>query len=150
MTTSGGADLVRRLYSAFGESDHARLLDCFADDVHLVQTGKNQLAGHFRGRDEVVGHFADIARLTDRMSMEPEDVLEGNAYVAAINRMTVEINGDSRVFHVIHVFHIEDGRITRMRSVPEDPYGLDNFFGDAVGRQTRTADLLNDGPEPAT
>jgi uncharacterized protein len=129
MTSGGCGDVVRRMYVAFRESDQAALMECFHADVHLVQVGNSELAGQFTGHAQLFGHFADIARLTDRMSMEPEQVLEGVDYVTALNRMTVHRNGDSREFRVVHIFRVEAGRITQMRSIPEDPYGLDLFFG---------------------
>lgn len=122
-------ELVRRVYRAFGQFDLATLEQLFAEEVEMVQVGRNRLAGTFHGRDQLFGHFADIGRETSAMEMEPVELLGSDGRVAALNRMTVEIGGHSREFRVIHVFRIVDGRIVELYSVPTDPYELDAFFG---------------------
>jgi hypothetical protein len=73
------------------------------------------------------GHFADISRISGGIFMEPYDLLQGEAHVTALNRMTIAIDGTSREFRVIHIFRIENGKIAELRSIPEDPYALDAF-----------------------
>src|SRR5207244_733997 len=54
-------DLVRRGYEAFGTGDMATLNELFADDIVWHAPGRNQLAGTYRGKDEVFATFAKVA-----------------------------------------------------------------------------------------
>jgi ketosteroid isomerase-like protein len=92
----------------------------FAEDVQMVQTGQNRLAETFHRRNALFGHFADIGRITGGISMEPYDLLQGEAHVTALNRMTIAIDGTSREFRVIRIFRTENGKIAELRSIPED------------------------------
>jgi ketosteroid isomerase-like protein len=122
---------VQRLYEAFRSPDPAILAEFFAEDVEMVQVGRNRLAGHFYGRQALLGHFADIGRLTEELRMEPYEILtSSDVQAAALNRMMVRIGGVVREFPVIHLFRFSSGgKVVELRSIPEDPYELDVFFG---------------------
>jgi ketosteroid isomerase-like protein len=127
MTATSQTEQVQRAFRAVRDFDLGTLEDVLAKDVEMVQVGRNRLAGEFHGRDELFGHFADIGRITEGLTMEPVTMLAGHDHVTSLNRMTIEMNGDSREFRVVHIFRFDDGRVVEMRSVPEDPYGLDLF-----------------------
>lgn len=130
MVEASHAELVRRIYEAFAVSDLGALAEAFADDVEMIQVGNSRLGGKFHGRAAMLGHFADIGRFTDGLRMEPYDIVAGDGeHVAALNTMTIEKMGISRVFRVIHLFRIARGKVVELRSVPEDPYALDAFVG---------------------
>lgn len=96
--------LIERLYRAFAASDMTTLAGTFATDVEMVQVGRNALAGQFRGREAVFGHFADIPRFTDALTMAPRVILAGaGGEVAALNRMTIKKAGAEREFQVVHL-----------------------------------------------
>ena len=124
------AALIERLYRAFAASDMATLAQIFAGDVEMIQVGRNALAGQFRGRNALFGHFADIPRFTEVLTMAPKAILAGaDGHVAALNRMTVREARVEREFQVIHLFRIRNGQVVELRSIPEDPYALDTFIG---------------------
>ena len=56
--------LVRRGYEAFATGDMATLNELFADDIVWHVPGRSQLAGDFRGKEEVFGNFQKVAELT--------------------------------------------------------------------------------------
>jgi precorrin-6B methylase 2 len=93
----------------------------------MVQIGQNRLAGEFRGRNALFGHFADIGRITGGITMEPYDLLQGEAHVTALNRMTIAVDGTPREFRVMHIFRIENRKVVELRSIPEGPYAPDAF-----------------------
>jgi ketosteroid isomerase-like protein len=125
-------EIVRRLYRAFAAGDRATLAELFADDVEMVQVGRNALAGAFHGRDALFGHFADVLRHADGLDMMPDTLLaDGGEHVAALNRMTIRKGGSARAFRVIHLFRIVRGQVAELRSIPEDPYALDDYVGGA-------------------
>lgn len=127
MSSPDPITLIQRAYKAVQESDLAAAEEIFAEDVQMVQVGQNRLAGEFRGRNALFGHFADISRITGGITMEPYDLLQGEAHVTALNRMKISVDGTSSEFRVIHIFRIENGKVTELRSIPEDPYALDDF-----------------------
>src|SRR3970040_988826 len=82
-------DLVTRIYRAFAENDSATLAALFADDVAMVQVGRNALGGAFQGRQALFGHFASIPSHTEALDMQPYDLLAGaGGDVAALTWMT--------------------------------------------------------------
>src|SRR5260370_35407782 len=51
-------------YAAFAKGDFDVLTDLFADNIVWHVTGRNQLAGDYRGRDAVFGFFARLMEAT--------------------------------------------------------------------------------------
>lgn len=132
--------LIERLYRAFAAFDMATLAETFATDVEMIQVGRNALAGQFQGREALFGHFADIPRFTEALTMVPEAILAGSdGHVAALNSMRVRKAGMEREFRVIHLFRIRNGQVVELRSVPEDPYALDAFIGSRTGGPSHSA-----------
>ena len=126
---SANVEVIRRIYRAFAENDSATLAALFADDVAMVQVGRNALGGAFQGRQALFGHFASIPSHTEALDMQPYDLLAGaGGHVAALNWMTVRKGGREGRFRVIHLFRIAGGKVAELRSVPEDPYGFDAFM----------------------
>src|SRR5205823_1359716 len=69
-------DLVRRGYEAFATGDMATLNELFADDVVWHAPGHNELAGTFRGKDEVFANLQKNMELTGgTFKLEIHDLL---------------------------------------------------------------------------
>jgi ketosteroid isomerase-like protein len=54
-------DLVRRGFAAFGTGDIAALRELLADDTVWHVGGRSPLTGDYKGKDEVLGFFAQLA-----------------------------------------------------------------------------------------
>lgn len=55
--------LIRKLYEAFGPGDMETVNEVFGDDIGWHVTGRNLVAGDYRGKDEVFRFFGKLAEL---------------------------------------------------------------------------------------
>ena len=123
-------DLVRRGYQAFAEADMATLNELFADDIVWHAPGRNQLAGTYRGKDEVFANFMKVAELTGgTFKLDIHTVLADDEHVAVLARVTGEREGKTLDDNSVQIFHIRDGKVTEQWLYPGDAYAGDEFWG---------------------
>src|SRR5216117_2366440 len=103
-------ELVRRGYQAFATGDMATLNELFADDIVWHAPGRNQLAGTYRGKEEVFGTLQKVAELTGgTFKLEIHAILADDDHAVALTRATGEREGKSLDDNTIQVFHVKDG-----------------------------------------
>jgi ketosteroid isomerase-like protein len=125
-------DLVRTGYERFLGGDFAALNELFADDAVWHAPGKHQLAGDYRGKDEIFGAFAKTFELTGgTFKLEIHDILANDEHAVVMVRATGE-RPDGRTLedNAVQVFHITDGKVTEQWLHPGDPYAADEFWSD--------------------
>jgi uncharacterized protein len=74
-------DTARSAYEAFGSGDLAALQESFAEDAVWVTSDELPLGGEVRGRDAIMGNFAQIPNYWDSFSVEPEEFIDAGEYV---------------------------------------------------------------------
>jgi ketosteroid isomerase-like protein len=77
-------DTARSAYEAFGRGDLAALQEDFAEDAVWVTSEELPLGGETRGRDAIIGNFAQIPNYWSSFSVEPEEFIDGGDYVVVI------------------------------------------------------------------
>jgi ketosteroid isomerase-like protein len=121
---------ARKGYQAFSSGDMDTLRELIADEIVWHVSGKNPLAGDYRGKDDVFGFFAKTVEMTNgTLRLEVHDVLANDEHVVALLRSTAEREGktlDSRGTQVLHVN--ADGQVTESWLHPEDAYANDEFW----------------------
>jgi uncharacterized protein len=123
-------DLIRRGYEAFGAQDMATLNELFADDVVWHSPGHNQLAGTFRGKEEVFAIFQKVGELTGgTFKLDIHAVLADDEHAVVLSRSTGEREGKTLDDNTVQVFHIKDGKVTEQWLHPGDTYAADEFWG---------------------
>jgi ketosteroid isomerase-like protein len=123
-------DLVRRGYQAFSTGDIETLGELFADDVVWHVGGRSQLAGDYRGKQEVFGFFGKLAELSGgTFRIELHDVLANDEHAIALQKATGEREGKTLDDNGVVVYHARDGKVTESWLHPGDPYGIDEFWG---------------------
>jgi ketosteroid isomerase-like protein len=123
-------DLIRKGYAAFQSGDMATLNDLFADDVVWHAPGRNQLAGTYRGKDEVFASFLKVAELTGgTFKLDIHTVLADDEHAIVLTRATGEREGRKLDDNTVQVFHISDGKVTEQWLHPGDLYAADEFWG---------------------
>jgi uncharacterized protein len=123
-------DLVRRGYQAFLSQDMATLGELFADDIVWHAPGRNQVAGTFRGKDEVFGVFQKVGELTaGTFSLEIHAVLADDEHAVVLARATGQHDGRMLDDNSVQVFHVKDGKVTEQWLYPGDVYASDEFWG---------------------
>lgn len=121
--------LVRKGYEAFGKGDMATLGELFAEDIVWSTPGNNPLAGTRKGQQEVFELFAKVAELTGgNFSLEIHDVLANDEHTVALVTARGSREGKSIKDHQVHVFHIQDGKVTEYWGHPTEQNAVDEFW----------------------
>jgi uncharacterized protein len=122
-------DLVRRGYAAFGSGDMAALRELFADDLVWHVGGRSPIAGDYKGKDEVLGFFAQLAeRAGGTLRLALHDVLANDEHVVALVKVTAEREGKTLDDSGAQVFHVQGGKVTESWLHPGDSYASDEFW----------------------
>ena len=122
-------DLLRKGFDAFGRGDMDALRELFADDVVWHFPGKGQLAGDYRGKEEVLGFLGKSFELSGgTLRLEIHDVLANDEHVAVLSTLSAERGGRSFRSNGVQVLHIVDGRAVESWLHPDDQYATDEFW----------------------
>jgi len=122
-------DLLRKGFDAFGRGDMDALRELFADDVVWHFPGKGQLAGDYRGKEEVLGFLGKSFELSGgTLRLEIHDVLANDEHGTVLTHVTGQREGKSLDDNSVQVFHISDGKVTESWIHPGDLYAGDDFW----------------------
>jgi ketosteroid isomerase-like protein len=123
-------DLLRRGYEAFAKGDIETLGELFADDIVWHVGGRSQLAGDYRGKQEVFGLFARFAELSGgTLRIELHDALANDEHGIALQKATGEREGRTLDDNGVGVYHASGGKVTEAWLHPGDGYAVDEFWG---------------------
>ena len=75
-------DIARSAYEAFSRGDLETLKEMLAEDSTWLTSDELPLGGESRGREEVIGNFAQIPNYWTSFSFEPEEFIDGGDWVA--------------------------------------------------------------------
>src|SRR6266550_6290526 len=107
------ADLLNKGYDAFDKGDLDTVRSLFADDIVFHVAGNSQLAGDYRGIDEVFGFFGKLVELSGgTFKIERHAVLADDEHATVLSTSSAERNGTSLTLKTIDVFHVADGKVT--------------------------------------
>ena len=106
-------DLAREAYQAFGQGDLETLRESFDEDAVWVTSDELPLGGEVRGRDTILGNFAQIPNYWTSFSVEPKEFIDAGDYVVV--RGTQRAGNDRGSFEApfLHLLKIEDGKTVR-------------------------------------
>ncbi|HEY8083585.1 MAG TPA: nuclear transport factor 2 family protein [Solirubrobacterales bacterium] len=106
-------DTARSAYDAFGRGDLESLKEMFAEDGVWVTSDELPLGGETRGRDAILGNFAQIPNYWSSFSVEPEEFIDAGDYV--VIRGTQRASNDNGDFEgaFLHLMKFEDGKVVR-------------------------------------
>ena len=107
-------DTARSAYEAFGSGDLNALREAFAEDAVWVTSDELPLGGETRGRDQILGNFAQIPNYWSSFSVEPEEFIDAGEYVVV--RGTQRAANDKGSFEApfVHVLKYDgDGKTVR-------------------------------------
>jgi ketosteroid isomerase-like protein len=124
------ADLVREGFEAFNTGDMATLNQLIADDAVWHTPGRHPLAGDFKGKEAILGSFAQLAQTVDSFEQEIHAVLADDEHTVVLANATVTRGGKTVTGQQVGVFHIVDGKATEVWFASTDPYAFDELFAD--------------------
>jgi ketosteroid isomerase-like protein len=107
-------DTARSAYQAFGSGDLATLQDSFAEDAVWITSDELPLGGEVKGRDTIIGNFAQIPNYWSSFSVEPEEFIDAGEYVVV--RGTQRASNDKGSFEApfVHLIKYDaDGKTVR-------------------------------------
>ena len=122
--------IARKGYEAFATGDVKSLEQTIADDVIWHVEGRSQLAGTYKGRQEVFGFFGKIAELSGgTFKLDIHDILANDDHTVVLVTATASRNGRNVTSHDAHVSHVRDGQIVEFWSASDNVYEFDEVFG---------------------
>ena len=122
-------DLVRRGYEAFATGDIATLDALFADDIVWHAPGRNELAGTFRGKNEVFANLQNVGEMTGgTFKLDIHALMADDEHAVALLLVTAERQGKTLNDNTVQVWHIKDGKATESWIHPGDAYAADEFW----------------------
>ena len=123
-------DLLNRGYDAFEKGDLDTLRQLFTDDIVFHVPGRSQVAGDYRGQDEVFGFFGRLVELTGgSFKIERHHVLADDTHGSVLSTSTAQRDGKSLSVKTVDVFHFQGDRVSEVWTFADDLYAEDEFFG---------------------
>jgi ketosteroid isomerase-like protein len=106
-------DTARSAYDAFRSGDLNALSDSFAEDAVWVTSDELPLGGEVKGRDQILGNFAQIPNYWSSFSVDPEEFIDAGDYVVV--RGTQRAGNDKGSFEApfVHLLKFENGVTVR-------------------------------------
>ena len=110
-------EIVRRIYESFNDGDWDAAFRDIHEDVEL----ETQLAGSFRGQDEMRRFFEDQTAPFEFFNAEPEQILDVGDQVVALLKVQGRPSGSSAEINVRvgHLWTVRDGNAVSLRSFPK-------------------------------
>jgi ketosteroid isomerase-like protein len=100
-------------YKAFGSGDLETLSGMFAEDAEWLTSDELPLGGLVKGRDAIMGNFAQIPSYWSEFSVQPDEFIDGGDWVTV--RGTQRATGENGSFEApfAHLIKITDGKLSR-------------------------------------
>jgi len=137
MAEHPNAAKVRQAYEAMATGDIAWMQENSSPEIVFTQLGRNPIAGVFEGQEKMFGHFGEFVGYTGGdFKFDIHHVLADDANAVVLLHLSAGRAGgvgERLEMDEIHVVDFgPDGKIVKLRAVPEDTYALDEFFKDAA------------------
>jgi ketosteroid isomerase-like protein len=115
LTQTRNVELLDDLYAAFNDGDTATMLDAMADDVEWIIPEGAPYGGTHVGPGAVASEvFERIPRDVDSFRADPDRFVDGGDTVVAEGSFTIVSKwGQTHEIPFVHVWDVDDGRITR-------------------------------------
>jgi len=121
---------MRRGYEAFGKGDMDTIRELFDPDIVWHAAGRSQMAGDYKGVDEVLQQFAKVFELTGgTFNLELHDVIANDDHVVVMLTARAESNGKKLEDKSVQVWHVKDGKAKEQWLHAGDQYAVDEFWG---------------------
>ncbi|HEX3240195.1 MAG TPA: nuclear transport factor 2 family protein [Solirubrobacterales bacterium] len=106
-------DVAQSAYEAFGRGDLATLKELLSEDSTWLTSDELPLGGETRGRDSIIGNFAEIPNYWSSFRVEPEEFIDGGEWVIVRGTQRAATEGDSFEAPFAHLIKFADGQIVR-------------------------------------
>jgi ketosteroid isomerase-like protein len=130
MAEHPNAELFRRGYTAFQNTDLDGVRALFDSNIVWHIGGHNHNSGDFTGPDNVIATFMQNAQETNgTFKVELHDVLGSDEHAVALATVSGEKDGKTLNDNYTHVVHVANGKVTESWIFPEHGDTVDEFWG---------------------
>lgn len=128
-TASTNTELIRRGYDAFARQDIPAVLGILHPDITWHVPGRSPISGDYKGHDQVLGFFAEIAqRSAGTFRIDITDVLASAERVVVLCTGSAERDGRSLSAAQVHVWRMDGERAVDFREYQGDQQAEDEFW----------------------
>ena len=106
-------ETVRVAYEAFGHGDLGTVGSHFAEDAEWETSDSLPLGGLVRGRDAILGNFAQIPSYWSSFSVEPLEFIDAGDHVIVTGVQRATGPGGSFEARFLHLFTLSGGKVVR-------------------------------------
>jgi ketosteroid isomerase-like protein len=128
------ADVVAELYRAFKAREWKRVGELFAEDAELAISGRNPIAGTFRGTADLVAALRRLVDDTDGsigpVREDTWDICASADHVIFLEWLQAARKEKRARFYIYLVCAFENGRIVRAFAHFDDQYEFDELWAD--------------------
>jgi uncharacterized protein len=126
---SEAVDVVRRWYEAFAAGDMATVEDLLDPSIEFHVPGRNQFAGEYRGRAELMDLFARVKAHTGQTFRIKVHDIVGSGERAAVLVEAFAERGDLAIAEKdVELHRVRDGRIVEITLFIDDVERGDVFW----------------------
>jgi uncharacterized protein len=106
-------DTARSAYGAFARGDLEALGEMLAEDGTWLTSDELPLGGETRGRDAILGNFAQIPNYWSSFDVDPEEFIDCGDWVVVRGRQRAGNDSGSFEAPFAHLIKFENGKIAR-------------------------------------
>jgi ketosteroid isomerase-like protein len=117
-------EIARAAYEAFRRADLKGVGEYFADDVVWETPDTLPTGGVFRGRDAVLGNFAELPKYWSKFSVDPDEYIDAGDHVVVRGLQSVTGPGGSTESRYLHLITLSNGKITRGEYIADTVKGI--------------------------
>jgi ketosteroid isomerase-like protein len=126
---SKNADLMRKATEALNAGDMKTFLGLHADDVVIHITGRNAFSGTIKGKGEAASLFErQMKELDSPPEFRLHDVLGSDDHGVVLGTQRATRGGKTLETRAAVIGHIENGKLTEVWVLSDDPYAEDEFL----------------------
>jgi uncharacterized protein len=108
-------EIARNAGEALSKGDMEGFLALHTDDTVLHFPGRGQMAGDYRGKDEVAQLFQKQMQLLDAPpEIETHDILANDDHTVVLNKTQATLGGKMIEQDQVVVMHMRDGKIAEV------------------------------------
>lgn len=137
MNEQANTELVLKMYDAFSRGDIQTILNSVSEDIHWETPGPKIVpyAGSYRGVDGVKQFFADLGGGQQNQKLTTDEVIAQGDTVVTTGRYNCQIKATGKRLDtwIVHVFTIQNGRVTRFLDYGDTAAMADAYSSAAAG-----------------
>ena len=120
-------ETLRLTYEAMSRGDWEAVIEVAEPDFELVPPSQAPSSAPLRGVEETRAWFREQQKMVGELSIEVEELIEGEALIVALIRLHIRPHGADADFElrIAHLWTVRDGKLIRCEVFPERAKALE-------------------------